>query len=340
MPEGVDEPAAVTDAPSEALVGVQGTGAPALAPPVRPLFREQAMAAHRRGTSWGSPLHVVPAWIRWSTRTVGLLVISAVVFAALVRVGDFARGPAVIRMEGRTVLASLAAGSVIEIPVAPGQRVAAGTVLLRLDDGPQRAELARAEAEYELLLVRLLREPDDGALRKQLASLDVSAQHARTRVEERTLRAPEDGTVSDIRVRVGHTVQPGDALVALDRPDSRPVVVAMLPGHERPRLSTTPTELLLELDGFPRVRVPVTLRSIADEVVGPAEALRFLGKDQAGAFDVRGPVVMVEAVVDAAEFTADGDTYRLYDGMQGALEIEVDSRTLLESVLPGMGGRR
>lgn len=321
-----------------ALAGVQGSGnAPAVAPPVqpRPLFREQAMEAHRRGNTLGSPLHVVPAWIRWSMRAVVSMVIAAVVFAAVAQVGDFARGPAVIRMEGRSVLAALAAGSVIEIPVQPGAHVAAGTVLVRLDDGPQQAELARAVDEYELLLARLLREPDDASLRKQLASLDVAAELARSRVAERTLRAPQDGTVSDIRVHVGQIVAPGDALVALDRPDSKPVVIAMLPGHERPRLTSAPSELQLELDGFPRIRIPVTLRSIADEVVGPNEALRFLGKDQAGALEIRGPVVMVEAVIEGHEFVADDGTYRFYDGMQGALEVEVDSRSLLESILPG-----
>ncbi|MBK8238974.1 MAG: HlyD family efflux transporter periplasmic adaptor subunit [Nannocystaceae bacterium] len=328
-----------------ALAGAQGSAgaaAPAIAPPQqpRPLFRAQAIEAHRRGTTLGSPLHVVPGWIRWSMRAVGLVVASAAVFAATVRVGDYARGPAVIRMEGRQVLASLAAGSVTEIPVQPGQRVRAGAVLLRLDDGPQRAELEHAVGEYELLLGRLLREPDDEGLRKQLASLDVAAKLARSRLDERVLVAPQDGTISDIRVRVGQAVQPGDALVAVDRPDSRPLVVAMLPGHERPRLSGDRTRMLLELDGFPRIRVPVEVRSIADEVVGPAEALRFLGKDQDGAVELHGPVVMVEASIDGNEFESDDGSYRFYDGMQGALEIEVDSRTLLESVLPGTAGRR
>lgn len=332
--EVVDDPAA--------LAGAQGAVAPAIPPPApaRQLFRAQAVEAHRRGTTLGSPLHVVPGWIRWSMRSVALVVLAAVIFAATVRVGDYARGPAVIRMEGRQVLASLAAGSVTEIPVQPGQRVQAGTVLLRLDDGPQRAELDRAVAEYELLLGRLLREPDDEGLRKQLASLDVTAKLAKSRLAERVVVAPQDGTVSDIRVRVGQAVQPGDALVAVDRPDSRPVVIAMLPGHERPRLSSERTQMLLELDGFPRIRVPVQVRSIADEVVGPGEALRFLGKDQDGAFELRGPVVMVEAVIDGNEFEADDDHYRFYDGMQGALEVEVDARTLLESALPGARAKR
>jgi HlyD family secretion protein/Biotin-lipoyl like len=234
-----------------------------------------------------------------------------------------------------------AAGSVVEIPVHPGQRVDRGDVLLRLDDAPQRAELERATREYELLLARLLRAPDDVNLRKQLASLDVAAQLARARLVDRVLVASEAGTVSDIRARVGQQVQPGDALVAVDRPDSRAVIVAMLPGHERPRLSATSGGVLLELDGFSRRLVPVTLRSIADEVVGPDEALRFLGKDQVGAVEVHGPVVVIEAVIEGAEFEADGNRYRFYEGMQGALEIEVGQQTLLESVLPeGLGGRR
>ncbi len=341
MSPGGDGPATPDDAPDPALAEVHASAnAPAVAPPSRPLFREQAMAAHRRGSNLGSPLQIVPAWIRWSSRVVVLAVAAAILFAALVRVGDFARGPAVIRMEGRTLLATHAAGSVVEIPVQPGQRVRQGAVLVRLDDAPQRAELERATHEYDLLLTRLLREPDDVSLRKQLASLAVTAELARAHLADRVLLAPEDGTVSDIRVRVGLQVQPGDAIVAIDSPDSRPIVVAMLPGHERPRLSRARGRMLLELDGFSRQRVPVVLRSIADEVVGPSEALRFLGKDEASAMPIRGPVVMVEAVIEELEFEADGTRYRFYDGMQGALEIEVDSQTLLESVLPELDGGR
>lgn len=335
-----DEPAA-RPAVEPALAEVQASAnAPAALPVQRPLFREQAMAAHRRGSNLGSPLQIVPAWIRWSTRIVVLAIVAAIAFAALVRVGDFARGPAVIRMAGRNVIATHAAGSVVGIPVQPGMRVQAGAVLLRLDDAPQRAELARATHEYELLLGRLLREPDDESLRKQLASLSVTTELARAHVDDRTLRAPDEGTVSDIRVRVGQQVVPGDAIVAIDSPGSRPIVVAMLPGHERPRLSSARGRMLLELDGFARERVPVVLRSIADEVVGPNEALRFLGKDESSALEVRGPVVMVEAVIEDLEFEVDGTRYRFYDGMQGALEVEVDSQTLLESVLPELGGRR
>jgi biotin carboxyl carrier protein len=284
---------------------------------------------------------VVPGWIRWSSRAALLVVICGVVFASCVRIGDFARGPAVIRMDGRRILTARAAGSVADILVQPGQRFTRGAVLLRLDDAPQRAELVRATREYELLLARLLREPDDVTLRKQLASLDVAADLARARLDERVLVATEPGTVSDIRVRVGQQVQPGDALVAIDRPNARAVVVAMLPGHERPRLSATSGEMLLELDGFSRGRVRVSVNSIADDVVGPAEAQRFLGQEQAGALEIHGPVVMVEAVIDDLEFEADGSRYRFYEGMQGSLEIEVGALTILESVLPEeLGGRR
>jgi membrane fusion protein (multidrug efflux system) len=300
------------------------------------MFRDQAVHAYRRGAAMGSPLRIVPTWMVWSTRIIVLAVLVASAFAVLAKIGDYARGPAVIRVEGRQVIGSRSSGNVTAIEVQPGTRVEAGAVLLRLDDTTQQAELARVEREYDLLLARLLRDPRDMALRKQLASLDADKQLARARLDERTVIAETSGIVSDVRVRVGHHVNPGDALVAVDRIASAIVVVAMLPGHYRPRLGEDDTRLQLELEGFPKDRIDVTLRSMADEVVGPHEALRYLGKEQADAVELRGPVVVVEATVERSQFESDGELFRFYDGMQGSLEIEVDSDSIIESLLPAV----
>jgi hypothetical protein len=127
----------------------------------------------------------------------------------------------------------------------------------------------------------------------------------------------------------------GDALVAFERDNARIVVVGMLPGHFRPRLANAAARAQLELDGFARERVDVTVRSVADEVVGPNEALRYLGRDAAGAIELGGPVVIVEATVDGLEFRAGDDSFRFYDGMQGALELRLEDESLLSIVLPG-----
>lgn len=301
-------------------------------------FRAQAVEAHRRGPGLGSPLRIVPAWMVWSTRLVVLVVLGAVAFAAVARVADHARGPAVIRVEGRLVLDSRTAGSVVDVAVQPGDRVEAGAVLVRLDDTMQRAELVRVEREYDQALARLLRDPAT-RVEGRLAALQAERELARTRVLERTVVASDAGLVSDVRVRVGHRVEPGDTLVALDRDSARVVVVGLVPGHFRPRLAGADATAQLELDGFARESIDVVVRSVAHEVVGPAEALRWLGREQTGALELGGPVVIVEATVDGERFVADGESFRFYDGMQGVLELELDERSLLESLLPSsLGG--
>lgn len=300
------------------------------------LFREAALAAQRRGARPGHPLQIVPTWTRWAVTVTLALVSAGLVFAATVRVGEYAEGRAVVRREGRLVVTSSAPGTVQSIPVRLGQRVEAGQVLVRLDDTGQQAELARVEREYEQRLVELLREPADDARRERLAALDGQLQLARARAAERAVMAPEAGVVSDIRVRPGQALAPGDAVVAVEQDAATTAVIGLFPGHYRPLLGAADTEFALALEGFPDSRQAVVVRSVADEVVGPAEAMRYLGPDREGALALSGPVVVVVTVLPTDTFVADGTEYRIYDGMQGTLEAKLRSTTLLEALVPAL----
>ncbi|MDC0716740.1 biotin/lipoyl-binding protein [Nannocystis bainbridge] len=302
----------------------------------RVVFRDAALAAHRGASRPGHPLHIVPTWTRWAVTVTLLLVGAGLVFAATVRVGEYAEGRAVVRREGRLVVTTSASGTVQSIPVRLGQRVEAGEVLVRLDDASQRAELARVEREYEQRLVELLRAPADDTRRERLAALDGQLQLARARAAERSVVAPEPGVVSDVRVRPGQALAPGDAVVAVEQDAAQTVVVGLFPGHYRPLLGAADTRLSLALEGFPDSRQDVVVRTVADEVVGPAEAMRYLGRDREGALDLSGPVVVVVTVLPADTFVADGTEYRVYDGMQGTLEAKVRSATLLETLVPAL----
>lgn len=302
----------------------------------RPIFREAALAAHRRGAGPGHPLQVVSTWTRWAVNVTLAAVVAGLVFVATARVGEYARAPAVVRREGRVVVTASVPGTVQQIAARPGERVAAGQVLVRLDDAAQTAELERAEREYEQRLVELLRAPADDARRERLAALDGQLRQARARARERAIVAPQAGLVSDVRVRPGQAVGPGDAVVAVEQDDARTVVVGLFPGHTRPLLGAEGTRLTLELEGFPGSRLEVTARAVADEVVGPAEALRYLGRDREGALAPSGPVVVVTAVLPSDTFVADDARYRVYDGMQGSLEAKVRAATLLETLVPAL----
>jgi len=302
----------------------------------RVIFRDAALEAHRRASRPGHPLHIVPTWTRWAVTVTMALVGAGLVFAATARVGEYAEGRAVVRREGRLVVTTSAPGTVQHIPVRLGQRVAAGEVLVRLDDASQQAELLRVEREYEQRLVELLRAPAEDPRRERLAALDGQLQLARARAAERSVVAPEPGVVSDVRVRPGQALAPGDAVVAVEQDAAQTVVVGLFPGHYRPLLGAADTRLTLALEGFPDSRQDVLVRSVADEVVGPAEAMRYLGRDREGALALDGPVVVVVTVLPSDTFMADGTEYRVYDGMQGTLEAKVRSATLLETLVPAL----
>jgi biotin carboxyl carrier protein len=323
--------------PPPAPAPTQAPSEPATAPaPVRPLYRQAALVAHRGGARPGRPLHIVSTWTRWAVGVTVLVVGAALVFAATARVGEYAEGMAVVRREGRVVVTSAVSGTVQSLEAQPGRHVTLGQVLVRLDDAAQRAELARVQREHQQRLVELLREPADDARRERLAALDAQLQLAQAHLRERTIIAPQPGLLSDVRVRPGQPVSPGDAVVSIEQDSARTVVVGLFPGHYRPLLGAAETRLFLELEGFPDGRHEVTMRSVADEVVGPAEAMRYLGRDREGALELRGPVVVVETVLPSDTFVADDTEYRVYDGMQGTLEAEVRSETLLETLVPAL----
>lgn len=307
---------------------------PPQAPVRRAIFRAAAIEAHRRGSRPGRPLHIVATWTRWALGVTLAVVVAGLVFASTARVGEYAQGVAVVRREGRQVVTSTVAGIVQTIEVQPGQHVVAGQVVIRLDDASERAELERVEREYEQRLVELLREPTDEARRERLAGLEGQLQQAAARVEARTLSAARAGLVSDVRVRPGQAVAPGDAVVSIEQDVAETLVVGLFPGHFRPLLEDAEPRLFLELAGFPDSRQEVALRSVADEVVGPVEAMRYLGRDREGALMPSGPVVVVVSVLPFDTFVSDDTEYRVYDGMQGTLEVELRSQTLIEVLLP------
>jgi biotin carboxyl carrier protein len=308
----------------------------------RAIFREAALAAHRGGSRPGRPLHIVSTWTRLAVVVTLAVVVAGLVFAATARVGEYARAVAVVHREGRQVATATVSGVVQSIEVRPGQRVVAGQVLVRLDDATQRAELDRIEREYEQRLVELLREPADEGRRQQLAGLDGQRELAAARVAERTVTAASEGVVSDVRVRPGQPVSPGDAVATVEQETARTVVVGLFPGHYRPMLERRDASLRLhlELAGFPDSRREVAIRSVADEVVGPVEAMRYLGRDHAGALAPSGPVVIVVTELPSDTFVSDDVEYRVYDGMQGTLEAELRSETLLDMLLPDLEASR
>lgn len=131
------------------------------------------------------------------------------------------------RAQRSVTLRSEAEGKVVEVGLAPGQRYAAGDVLLRLDDSDQRLALALAEtrlAEAERVRERYARLKgtgtaatatlDEATTAAEIARIEVA--RARDTLAERELLAPFDGVAGLPSIEVGDWIGSGDEVATFD----------------------------------------------------------------------------------------------------------------------------
>jgi membrane fusion protein (multidrug efflux system) len=123
--------------------------------------------------------------------------------------------------------------------------------------------------------------------------------------------------------------------VSLNGEGTRFYVVAFVPGQFRPLLHPG-MPLRVRLNGFSRATETTTIDSVGDEVVGPAEARRYLGPDVADVVTLTGPVVLVKATLDGNSFTSDDKHFNFYDGLTGNAEARVRSQRVLAVMVPGL----
>lgn len=303
------------------------------------MFRRPALENHRAAVgAAGAPLDLDPRWI---APTYWLLVGIAVVAVGLLGLGrayEMANGPAVVQAEGRLRVAAVNDGTVATVEVRPGQRVQAGDALVTFHFTGEQAELHRIEREIEAHLVALLREPESPAHREALAGLNAQRELAESRVGERTLRAPASGPIRDLRVRPGQRIGAGEMVLAIGT-EAATVVTAFLPGRVRPFLQVG-AELRLLLEGFADAPAHLVIESIGDEVVGPAEAQRFIGPEIGDSLHIEQPVVIVRARVCRVDLAQGAESLRLFVGMSGTVEARVRKERLLFLLFPTLKSLR
>jgi membrane fusion protein (multidrug efflux system) len=297
------------------------------------LFRQEALAHRRAQTERAEVLALDPAASSWASWVIGLGLALGLLFLWFGRLNEYATGPAMVRLEGRTTLSAKQAGVVTAVYVTPGQHVAQGDLIVQLYAADESAELEAAQRELEHQLHKLLQKPDDETARQALVSLRVRRELAETRLAQRTVRAPRHGTIGDVRVREGQLLEPGVIVAEMHDPTARASVSALLPGRYRPFLASG-HKLRFRLDGFHREVLELTVLRAGDQIVGPREATRFLGADLADAVQIEGPVVLVEAELPRGSFRADGAELAYAHGMLGSAEAVVRDERVLYALLP------
>jgi RND family efflux transporter MFP subunit len=135
--------------------------------------------------------------------------------------------PGTVQARQRAALSARIPASVVELPYREGDHVAAGAVLVRLDDTALRAAVAAAEAAQKAAEADLARsesllkkgaatprEQEDAASRAAGARAALSG--AKDQLSYAVLRAPFSGTVSARPVNLGDVAGPGRALIEIE----------------------------------------------------------------------------------------------------------------------------
>jgi biotin carboxyl carrier protein len=300
----------------------------------RALFRREAIEA-AEPAHWGNVIRRSPGWLAWGAWGLGVLFIAGIALLCFGTVSTYSTGPAVIRSLARTQITARTSGNVHSVAVLPGDRVEAGAVIARLDDVDQRAAVDRVGHELETQLRNHLLDPGDTAADAALRTLRLELERARAALAERTILAPASGTISDLRVRPGQRVEPGDIAASILDGDGSLEVVALLPGEDRPQLAPG-MPLRLEVAGYRHVYETVTIEQISADVISPTEARRVLGIEVADGLSLGGPVMIVRARLSAGEFTVDNRALRYHDGMFGRAQVETRSERIVFALVPGL----
>jgi biotin carboxyl carrier protein len=292
-------------------------------------FRPEALEAYARSRAQGDPVQLESPWLSWCYRALVGLSLCALLYGALVRIGDYATGPALVRL-GEGEVTAVRGGSVVEVFVSPGEAVQLGQPLLQLYDEADAALVQRLELEFTSHLRQLLRDPTDESAKQAVTSLRAQQAEAWARRQEQVVRAPRAARVRDVRTRRGQVVQPGDVLVSLE--GSGPGhVLALLPGDERPRIQPG-MPLVFEIDGFRDATPTLLVEQVSEDVLGPAEAARLLGPAQS--ISVQGPITLVRARLPDESFASGDRRYRLHDGMAGQAWVRVRAIPLWRELWP------
>jgi multidrug resistance efflux pump len=299
------------------------------------VYREEALRASTSTDQRADVLRLMPAWTRWAYRLLVLGLVAGLAYGVLGTVHEYAKGPAIVWMRGRVEVNSRTSGTVASVEVRPGQAVAAGAVLLRFHAAAETAELDRLRREFDLVLIKTLRDPADTAARQALTSLRTQRDLAAARIDELIVRASEPGVVGDVRIRAGQRISAGEVLMTLVSSETRFSILAMLPAHYRPQLKTG-MSLRFEVGGYKYAYQEMVVESVSAQIIGPGEVKRYLGQEIADTVDVEGPVVLVEARPSRPQFEVDRQMLDFYHGMNGTAEARVRSESLFVALVPSL----
>jgi membrane fusion protein (multidrug efflux system) len=300
------------------------------------IFRKEALEYYQQyRRQEGDVLQLAPGWTAWSYWVLVSMLGVGLLMCLVGTVSEYAEGPALVRMDRRRDVTAQSAGVVASVLVHPGQRVAEGQTLVTLQSEEERSGLARIEHEMDLLLVRYMRDLTDQSARQALTTLRAERELAQARFSARALKAPVAGVVGDLRIQPGQYLATGTLVASLVEDDASAYLLAFLPGYYRPYLRPG-APLRVELNGFRYDYRELTIESVSEQLIGPAELKRYLGPDLADTVETSGPIVLVRASLPARTFSVRGRVLEYFDGMPAQAQVSVRTEPIFLTMIPGL----
>ena len=299
------------------------------------LYRGEALEAHRTKGNEGSLVQLSPSWVKRAyPLLVGALLIAAA-FSVFITIPTYSTGSGVVVIDGAQVTAQQG-GTVDIVMVTPGQAVLAGTPIVRLSAQAELDELTAARTEHNGTLQQMLFDATDEQLKKQLHQSHNRLTLAEARVNAKTVRATKDGTVSDIRVRSGQPLQPGEPIATILQPGAAPEIYTFLPSKDRPRLRVGQV-VQIELVGYTKARELATITYVGTEAIGANEASKTLGQTLADALKLPlGSYVLVKAKLPSRTFKTQHNTLNYHHGLLAKTEVKISEKPFLVTLLPAL----
>ncbi len=302
-----------------------------------PLFRQEAVDHYLGESEEGDLLRASPVWADWAYRLLVLVTILAIAYLFMASVPVYETGPALLRIDDVSPLNAPVDGTIEFVTVLPGQRVEPGQELVRFKAAEESAQLQRIREEFELQLLARLRNPNDADAERELRRLRPELERARVDLEQTRIVAPRQGEVQDVRIRAGDFLRAGEPALSLTPIEPRYTVIALLPGHVLPQLEPGMRVRLL-IEGYAYAQLNTAIESVGSQVIGPAEARRFLGTGIGDAVDIGGSVVVVRCALPHSRFYSSTREYRVHDGMKAIAEVEVRRERMLFRLIPALKG--
>jgi hypothetical protein len=267
--------------------------------PAAGLFRPEAIAySFQQSEEDGDLLKSTPRWLGIAHWVLIGSVILCLAYLCIARVDENATGTSVIRARNKTAVVSSCGGIVRSVRVSVGDRIHQSDPLIQLSDAaPSGSSICR---DYEV-------------------------------------RAPFNGVVSTITVRVNQHLSVDEPVATILGEPLEFEVVTFFPGFYRPRLHAG-MSIVITLSGYPDSREDLSVDRIAEEILSPSNVHGYTGIDSSEPLTLNRPTVVVWSILNREGFRADGQFYNYYDGLTGDAEVNLRSQPMVLALFPRLKG--